>query len=136
MPDYRNGVVREDRSLGELFGRLTEDMSLLMRQEVQLVKAELNEKISRMTGDAVSVGAGGLVALAGGLTLVAALVLALVAIGVAPWLSALLVGAVLAIAGYVMLQRGLTDLKRVDVTPRRTVATLKDDLQWAKEQRQ
>ncbi len=48
---------------------------------------------------------------------------------------ALLVGAVLAIAGWVMLQRGVKDLKRTDPTPRRTVETIKDDIQWAKEQR-
>ncbi|MBA2626455.1 MAG: phage holin family protein, partial [Gemmatimonadales bacterium] len=133
--EYRPEVVREERSFGELFGRLTEDMSLLMRQEVQLVKAEMKESVSRTTKDFVAVGAGGLVALAGGLTLVAALVLGLVAIGVSPWLSALIVGLVLAGVGFSMLKRGLGDLKRVDITPRRTVETLKDDVQWAKEQR-
>lgn len=126
---------REERSFGELFGRLTEDMSLLMRQEVQLVKAEMKETMSRATTDLVAVGGGGLVALAGGLTLVAALVLVLVAIGIAAWLSALIVGAVLAGVGFMMLKRGLNDLKHVDITPRRTVETLKDDVQWAKEQR-
>jgi len=45
------------------------------------------------------------------------------------------VGAILAIVGYVMLQRGMKELKRVDLAPRRTVETLKDDVQWAKEQR-
>jgi uncharacterized membrane protein len=49
--------------------------------------------------------------------------------------SALIVGAVLAIIGYVMLQRGMKELKRVDLAPRRTVESLKDDVQWAKEQR-
>jgi hypothetical protein len=34
-----------------------------------------------------------------------------------------------------MLNRGLKELKRVDLAPRRTVETLKDDVQWAKEQR-
>lgn len=126
---------REERSFGELFGRLTEDMSLLMRQEVQLVKAEMKETMSRATTDLVAVGGGGLVALAGGLTLVAALVLLLVALGITAWLSALIVGGVLAGAGFMMLKRGLSDLKQVDLTPRRTVETLKDDVQWAKEQR-
>ncbi len=127
--------VREERSFGELFGRLTEDMSLLMRQEVQLVKAEMKDTMSRATTDLVAVGGGGLVALAGGLTLVAALVLLLVALGITAWLSALIVGGVLAGAGFMMLKRGVNDLKHVDITPRRTVEALKDDVQWAKEQR-
>jgi len=49
--------------------------------------------------------------------------------------SALIVGAVLAVIGWVMLQRGLKEMKRVDLAPRRTVETLKEDVQWAKEQR-
>jgi hypothetical protein len=42
---------------------------------------------------------------------------------------------VLAIAGWAMLQRGAKDLKRTDPTPRRTVESIKEDIQWAKEQR-
>jgi Putative Actinobacterial Holin-X, holin superfamily III len=133
MADFR--PTTQERSIGELFGQLTEDLSLLMRQEVSLAKAEMGTKVSRATGDLVAVGAGGLVTLLGGLALVAALILGLVAVGVTPWLSALIVGAVLGVAGYVMLQRGLKDLRRVDPTPQRTVETLKDDVQWAKEQR-
>lgn len=135
MTGVRQPPVREERSLGELLGQLTQDLSLLMRQEVQLVKAEMSQIASRATGDLVKVGAGGLVALAGGLTLVAALVLVLVEIGVDEWLSALIVGGLLTGIGFMMLKGGLKDLKRVEVTPQRTIQTLKDDVQWAKEQR-
>jgi uncharacterized membrane protein len=131
MPELR----QQERSLGELFGQLTQDMTLLVRQEIQLARTEMSEKISRVTANLVSVGAGGFVAYLGGLALVGALILAirdLANISLA-W-SALIVGAVLAIIGYVMLQRGLKELKRVDIAPRRTVETLKDDVQWAKEQ--
>jgi hypothetical protein len=50
------------------------------------------------------------------------------------WVAALAVGLVAAVAGYVLVQRGLAELKRTDLTPRRTVATLREDLRWAKEQ--
>jgi len=132
MPDVR---IREERSFAELLGQLSEDVSMLMRQEVQLAKAEMSQKISRATGDVVKLGAGAIVALIGGLTLVAAVVLGLVALGVPPWLSALIVGAALGGIGYSMLGKGAKDLKRVDPTPHRTVSTLKDDLEWVKEQR-
>jgi uncharacterized membrane protein YqjE len=131
MPELR----QQERSIGELFGQLTQDMTLLVRQEIQLARTEMSEKISRVTANLLSVGAGGFVAYLGGLALVGALILAirdLADISLA-W-SALIVGAVLAIIGYVMLQRGLKELKRVDIAPRRTVETLKDDVQWAKEQ--
>ncbi|MGE5091867.1 MAG: phage holin family protein [Bacillota bacterium] len=127
--------VREERSFGELLGELSEDVSTLMRQEVRLARAEMSRTLSRATTDAVKLGAGALVALAGGLTVVAALVLGLIALGLAAWVSALIIGALLGVIGYVMLRNGLQDLKRVDPTPHRTVETLRDDLQWVKEQR-
>jgi uncharacterized membrane protein len=139
MPELR----QQERGIGELFGQLTQDMTLLVRQEIQLARTEMSDKLSRFTSNLVSVAAGGFVAYLGGLALVAALILAirdLANISLAT--SALIVGAILAIVGYVMLQRGLKELKRVDLAPRRTVEnikddvqTIKDDVQWAKEQR-
>jgi hypothetical protein len=132
MPELR----QQERSIGELFGQLTQDMTLLVRQEVQLARTEMSDKLSRFTNNLVSVLAGGFVAYVGGLALVAALILAIRDLAnISLAFSALIVGAVLAIVGYVMLQRGLKELKRVDLAPRRTVETLKDDVQWAKEQR-
>jgi hypothetical protein len=129
-------ALREDRSIGELFGQLSQDMTLLFRQELQLARAEMSDKISQVTGNLVSVAAGGFVAYVGALALVAALILGLQDVAeISPWVSALIVGAIFAVAGYVMLNRGLKELKRVDLAPRRTVETLKDDVQWAKEQR-
>jgi hypothetical protein len=128
--------LKQERSIGELFGQLTQDMTLLVRQEVQLARTEMSEKLSRFATNLISVATGGFVAYLGGLALVGALILAvrdLANISLA--LSALIVGAVLAIVGYVMLQRGVKEIKRVDLAPRRTVETLKDDVQWAKEQR-
>jgi hypothetical protein len=139
MPELR----QQERSIGELFGQLTQDMTLLVRQEVQLARTEMTEKLSRMTRNLISVGAGGFVAYLGGLALMAALILGirdLANISLA-W-SALIVGAILAIIGYVMLQRGLKELKESEVAPRRAVEnikedvrSIKDDVQWAKEQR-
>ena len=129
-------ALREERSIGELFGQLSQDMTLLFRQELELARSEMSEKISQVTSNLVSVVAGGFVAYVGALALVAALILGLQeAAEISPWVSALIVGAIFAVAGYVMLNRGLKELKRVDLAPRRTVETLKDDVQWAKEQR-
>jgi hypothetical protein len=135
--------LRQERGVAELFGQLSQDMTMLVRQEVQLARAEMSEKLSRLTANLVSVIAGGFVAYVGALALVAALILALNDLAsISPWVSALIVGAVLAIAGYAMLRRGLGKLKRVDLAPRRTVENIKDDVQairndvqWAKEQR-
>jgi putative superfamily III holin-X len=135
--------LKQERSIGELFGQLSQDMTLLVRQEIQLARAEMSDKITRLTTNLVSVVAGGFVVYIGALALVAALILALHDLAnISPWVSALIVGAVLAIAGYAMLRRGMGELKRVDLAPRRTVENVRDDMQsikedvqWAKEQR-
>jgi hypothetical protein len=137
MRELRHDRSVQDHSIGELFGQLTQDLGLLVRQEAQLAKSEMQQKITRATRDLVSLATGGIVVLLGALALTAALILILSGpVGMSPWLSALLVGVALAAVGYVMLQRGLRDLKRTDPTPRRTVESIKDDIQWAKEQRQ
>ena len=126
----------EERSIGELFGALSQDVALLVRQEGQLAKTEMQQKLNQVTRDLVSLASGGVVALVGGLAITAAIILLLIdPVGVKPWLAALIVGAVMGLIGWMMLQKGLKDLKRTDPTPRRTVDTIKDDIQWAKEQR-
>jgi uncharacterized membrane protein len=126
----------EERSIGELFGELSQDVAMLVRQEAQLAKTEMQQKMAKVTTDLVALATGGVVALIGGLALTAALILLLIdPVGLTPWLAALIVGAVFGLAGWVMVRKGVTNLKRTDPTPRRTVESIKDDIQWAKEQR-
>lgn len=128
--------LSQERSVGELFGQLTQDLSLLVRQETQLAKTEIQEKISRASRDMVSLAAGGVVALIGGFAITAAVILLLVdPVGLAPWLAALLVGALLAGGGYMMLRGGLRELKQLDPAPRRAVESIKEDIQMVKERR-
>ena len=127
--------LRDERTFGQLMGQLSQDMTLLVRQELQLAKTEINEKISRAMGNVASVATGGLVSWAGALAVVAGIILVLTqVVGLPAWLAALLVGAVLGIAGFVMVRGALRQLKRIDPTPRRTVKTIEDDIEWVKEQ--
>ena len=125
--------AREEPSVAELMGELSQDISLLVRQEFQLARTELGEKVSHVGASLGTVVLGGFLAYLGGLALVAALILVLNDVAhISPWVSALIVGAVFAIGGFVAVKGGLAGLKRVDLTPRRTLDTLKDDLQLAK----
>ena len=128
-------ITREDRSIGELFSQLTHDLGVLVRQEAELAKTEMTTKVSRMGGHAASLATGGIVAFVGAQALVAAVILVLAEIGVAAWLAALIVGALLAVVGFMMIQKGRARLKEVNLKPKRTIETLKDDVQWAKELR-
>jgi len=125
---------RDDRSLGELFGDLVRDMGILVRQEVNLATTELTYKASRVGRELALLAVGGLVAYAGLLAIVAAIIIVLAAAGLPWWLAALIVGVIVAALGAVLVQRGLAALKRVDLAPRQTMQTLKEDTQWAKEQ--
>ena len=77
---------------------------------------------------------GAAVAYAGLLAVVAAVILALGAIGLPWWLSALLVGIIVAAAGYFLINRARASLKRADLLPRQAVQSLRQDVELVKEQ--
>jgi predicted phage tail protein len=120
-------------SVGELLKVLTRETGTLVRQEVQLASAEMRQKVERGTHDVGIVALGGAVAHAGFLVLLGAALVALL-----PWVSivmaALLVGGVAFLSGIVLLVSGLSRLKKLDVTPEKTVTTLRQDKTWLKEQ--
>ena len=124
---------RDDRTLGELFSELAQETSALVRQEVILAKTEMGQKASRAGRHVGVLAAGGAVAYAGLLAILAAVIVLLD--NVMPlWLSALLVGIVVAVVGYILVRRAIDALKREDFAPRETMQTLKEDQQWAKDQ--
>ncbi len=124
---------KDDRSLGELFSELAQDTTTLVRKEVQLAKTEMSQKASRVGKDVGFLAVGGAVAYAGLLAVLAGVIVLLGQV-IPMWLSALLVGLVVAGVGYFLVRRGLDALKREDLAPRQTIETLKEDQQWAKDQ--
>ena len=117
---------QEERSLGELLGDLSREITTLVRQEMNLAKTEMSQKAVEAGKDIGFLAAGGMVAYAGLLTLVAALVIILNHI-MPLWLSALLVGLVVAGIGGALVMKGLSALKQLDLVPRETLASLKED---------
>jgi len=124
---------KDERSLGDLFAELANETSTLVRQEFQLAKTEVTQKATSAGKDIGLIGAGGALAYAGLLTLIAAVVLGLGEL-IPLWISALIVGLIVVGVGYLLVQRGLTALKQIDPTPRETIESLKEDTEWAKEQ--
>ena len=124
---------KDDRSLGELFAELARETSTLVRQEVTLAKTEMTDKATKAGKDVASMAVGGAVAYAGFLVILAALVLLLGEV-MDTWLSAFIVGALVLLVGYFLIQRGREALKQEDLAPRQTMETLKEDAEWAKRQ--
>jgi hypothetical protein len=129
--------LRDDRSLGQILRDLRDETSQLLRQEVDLAKTEMSEKMSRLGTNLGSVVTGGAVLFAGALVLLAALTLGLIALfsqfmdrDVAMWLAPLLVGGVLAFVGYGMVKKALQALKQEGIAPQRTTQSLKENKEW------
>jgi hypothetical protein len=123
---------KQERSLAGLFSDLARDFSRLFRQEIDLAKAEMREKVGALGSGIGLLAAGGLIAWSGLLVLLAAGVLWLSKL-IEPWLAALAVGGAVLVIGGILLLIGRRRL-RSDLVPRRTLRTIKDDAEWAKEQ--
>ena len=126
--------VRDERSLGDLFGDLSRQLTTLIRQEIDLARTEMTAKATSAGRDAALIGAGGALAYGGALVLLGALVLILVQLGVDAWLAALIVGIVAVAIGAILMDRGRSRLSQVDMAPERAIETAKDEADWAKEQ--
>jgi fatty acid desaturase len=123
---------QDNRSLGELFGDLAQNTGTLVRQEVELAKTEMTQKATRVGKDIGFLLAGGAVAYAGFLAILAAIAIGLGQLGVPWWIAALLVGVIVAAIGGVLVMRGLSALRQETAVPQQTIETLKEDAEWAK----
>lgn len=123
----------DGRPLSELVADLGRDTRTLVRQEIRLASTEMSNKFSRAGKDVGFIGASAAIGYAGFLAIVAAAIAGLAEF-IPVWLSALVVGIVLVAVAYALFQKGKTDMQKIDPMPRRTLATLEQDVKWAKEQ--
>ena len=121
-----------ERPVAELLKQLANETTTLVRQELELAKAEMREKAGKAGAGAGMWGAAGVIGLLGLGSLTTFLILALD--GVMPsWLAALIVGiAYAAIAGFLYLRGKQRVEEAGSPVPEQTVETLKEDMQWAK----
>jgi len=131
-PDDAAPPPRGERSLSGLFGDLAREAALLLRHEVALAKAEFWGKLGQLGAGTVAMAAGGLVIHAGVLVLVAAAVLAL-ALVVPGWLAALIVALAAIVIGLVLVLIGRHYIRARRLMPDRTLRSLREDAEWARE---
>ena len=123
----------ENRPLGDLFGDLATEMSNLVRQEVALAKVEVAQKAKYVGRNVGYLVVGGAVAYAALLAILAGIIMLLASV-LPNWGAALVVGAVVAVVGWLLVGKAMMALQQTDLTPRETVETLKEDATWMKEQ--
>ncbi|MFO7276715.1 MAG: phage holin family protein [Pseudomonadota bacterium] len=118
--------VREPDTAAGLLRRLADDLSTLLRKELALATAEVSRSVGEAKRGITGIASGGAVLFAGFLVLLAAAVSGLSQV-METWLAALIVGAVVAIIGFVMLQSGRKKLQAESFRPERTQESLRHD---------
>ena len=119
------GQAIGDSSVGELLSHVAQDLSVLMRQEIELAKAEVRQEVAQ-AGKAA--GMFGVAGFAGYMVLLfgsAAAWWGLATIIAVGW-AALVVAAIWAVIGAVLFVVGRQRIKQVNPTPERTVETVKE----------
>jgi uncharacterized membrane protein YqjE len=121
-----------DHSTGELLKRLSAETTTLVRQEIELMKAELAEKAKPAGIGAGMFGGAGLFGLGAFLALTAFFI-ALLDGAMPIWLAALIVAVVYAVIAGVLALTGKQKVKEATpVAPEQTIESVKEDVQWAK----
>lgn len=126
-------IVKEERSLGDLFSELAAETSTLVRQEVALAQTEITQKATKVGKNVGFLAVGGAIGYAALLCFLASAVIGL-ALFVPAWAAALIVGAIVGIIAFLLISSGLKALKETELTPKQTVETLKEDAKWLKKQ--
>jgi uncharacterized membrane protein YqjE len=134
MPDSADRNARPDvegRSVGDLVGEIADDLSRLVRKEIDLAKTEAKQEVTKLgKGAGMLAGAG----LAAHLVLLFLSVALMLVLGRAMDLdlAALLVAIVWVVVAAVLASVGRRQLKSFDPKLEQTTETLKEDVQWAK----
>ncbi len=124
------------RPVADLLKQLSDQTVTLVRQELDLAKAELSEKGKKAGLGAGMFGGAGVFGLYALGALTACLVLAL-ATAVDGWLAALIVAILYGAVGGVLASAGKNKVKEgVPPVPDRTVESVKEDIQWTKQRAQ
>lgn len=119
----------EQRGVGELLGEIASDLGTLVRQEIELAKAEVKQEAGKAGGAAGMFGGAGVAGLITAIFASLTLMFALDALMPIGW-AAFIVTALWAVAGFVLYTRGRDQLRSIKA-PTQTIETLKEDAQWA-----
>ena len=126
----------ENRSLIALFSDLFRETSTLVHQEAELAKAEISEKVSEVGKGIAALAIGGAILIAGFMLLLFAAANGLAMMlpeEHANWIAPLIVGLAVMVLGFIALGIGKRELSGTNLTPSRTMDSLRQDGQLVKE---
>lgn len=126
-------MYNQDKSIGDLFSELAGETGTLIRQEVALAQVELTQKATDAGKNIGFLVVGGAVAYAAMLAVVAGVIIGL-SYFIPAWIAAILTGAVIGVAAFILISSALAALKNANLKPVETVDSIKEDAQWLKNQ--
>jgi uncharacterized membrane protein YqjE len=126
-------ALYNERTVPEVLQDIVGNIQEIIRSEFRLAKTEIKEEVSKASRPAETLGAGIVLSFYALGFILLAVVYAL-SIVMATWLAALLVGVLLAVLGIALISSGGKKLKQVNVIPEKTAASVKENMQWAKNQ--
>jgi uncharacterized membrane protein YqjE len=121
-----------DRSISDVLQDIIRNVQEIVRSEVRLAKTEIREELDKARSSTLLLGAGAATAMFAVLFLLLTVVYAL-ALVMPEWAAAMIVGAALAAVAIVLLVVGLKRFKQIHPTPVRTVETIKENVEWARQ---
>jgi hypothetical protein len=126
-------MIQEDRKVSQVVADIIARSQEILRSEVRLAKTEITEEAAAWARSFAVVAAGLLLAIFGVGVLLLAAVYALSTV-LEPWAAAVIVGvAALALGGAVAFY-GQRRLSHVHLKPAKTIASVKENVQWVKHQ--
>ncbi|OPY66854.1 MAG: hypothetical protein A4E57_02598 [Syntrophorhabdaceae bacterium PtaU1.Bin034] len=132
-PTVRQKQHLREMSVAELLRRIPEEAKLLIRSQAMLLKSEIDMKIGQSVKYSIFLLAGVIIAWLGIMAAVAT-VIVVIGLFIPLWASALVVTLVLLIGGGILALAGLGKLRKMEWVPRRTVETVKENIQWLQKQ--
>ncbi|MBV9123112.1 MAG: phage holin family protein [Planctomycetes bacterium] len=124
-------------SMANLVSGIINDAQQLVRQEVALARREVLEELDKAKTAALSFAIGMVVAVLGGLMFCFCLVYLLAwATGMMNmvWVWFLVVGALFVLAGGILFFVAKSKITSINLVPPQTAATMKENVQWIKNQ--
>lgn len=126
-----NGSLK-DKPINELVRNLSQDTAMLVRQESELFKTEMNARVAKVERTAGMLGVGASIAWFGCMALTAAIILGLAEV-MDGWVAALIVGLAYVIVGGIALAFGKKRLAEEKLQPEETRKSVKTDIRVVRE---
>jgi hypothetical protein len=121
--------MTQERAISNVLQDILRSLQEIVRSEVRLAKVEIRDEARQATSSAVWIGAGAVGALSAWAFLLWTIVFAL-ATQMSMWAATLVVAVVLAAAAGILLLGGIKRARQINPIPQRTIATMKENVEW------